>query len=132
MSSTHRFLVVLALATSISACKEQPKADPARIDRGAGWYCHRHPGGSDSLCWRTESQCDAMLTTYAATNASYAKESCKPQPVAWCFVRDPSEPVPVSCKIDETSCREKSEYWNSGFARVFGSHAGASECFEVR
>jgi hypothetical protein len=118
-------LVVLGAA----ACrKEIPAADVSRIDPGNGWYCHHHPKGSDSLCWRSQLSCAGMLAKYRELDAKgYAAETCKPQPSAWCFVRPVTEPISWSCKVDLASCNAKRDLWNSAWFET-----GASECFEVR
>jgi len=117
------------LTSLISGCtKEIPAIDASRIQAGNGWFCHRHPRNNDSLCSRTNAECNELLTMFRQGDAKgYAKESCKPQPTSWCFVRPPGEKISWSCKIDLASCNAKRNYWNTALFET-----GASECFEVK
>lgn len=122
------FLLAL-LSSFVCACtKEIPAFDASRIDSGTGWFCHRHPYGNDSLCWRSNTRCNNLLATFRQSDTKgYAQESCKPQPTSWCFVRPPGEKISWSCKIDLASCNAKRNYWNAAWFEP-----GASECFEVK
>jgi hypothetical protein len=117
------------MMVAVSACrKEVPAVDPSRIDPGNGWFCHRHPHGNDSLCWRSETSCSEMLATFREHDKKgYDGEVCKPQPSAWCFVRPVGEQISWSCKADLSSCNAKRDMWNASWLE-----SGASACFEVK
>jgi len=122
------FLLSLLMITICACRKEIPVFDPARIDSGAGWFCHKHPHGNDSLCWRSEVSCTRMLATFRkGDEKGYAQEICKPQPTSWCFVRPANESISWSCKVDLASCNAKRNRWNAAWFQ-----SGASECFEVK
>src|SRR5215468_4460866 len=97
-----RLALLGLLAIAAPACRKAiPDIDRSRIQSGNGWFCHKHPRGDDSVCWRNEASCDKLLATFRGNDPKgYAGESCKPQPSAWCFVRPADEPISWSCKVN--------------------------------